>query len=187
MRVIAGELRGRTLAAPPRRSAEVRPTSDRARETLFELLAGLAGPPGRRSRHPLAGMRVLDLFCGTGALAIEAISRGADSAVLVDTRPALARRNVAELGIANRCEVVRGDAVRYLRRSGERFGLIVCDPPYTLAARLEPDLAELLPPRLARRGLLAVECPARRPLELELPLAAERRFGAALMRIWQAS
>jgi 16S rRNA (guanine966-N2)-methyltransferase len=184
VRVIAGDLRGRRLASPPRRTAEVRPTSDRARETLFELLGGFAAPPGRRGGC-LSGLRVLDLFSGTGALAIEAISRGADSAALVDTRPALARRNVAELGIANRCEIVRGDAIRYLRRSSERFGLILCDPPYRLAARLEPDLVELLPPRLARHGLLAVESSARRPLDLDLRLAAERRFGAALIRIWQ--
>jgi 16S rRNA (guanine966-N2)-methyltransferase len=173
VRVIAGELRGRKLATPPSRSAAVRPTSDRARETLFAIL-------GR-----LSGLRALDLFAGTGALAIEAVSRGADSAVLVDTRPALARRNVAELGIANRCEVVRGDAIRYLDRSKERFGLILCDPPYRLADRLEPDLARLLPPRLARYGRLAVESSARRPLEIDLPLVAEREVGEALIRVWE--
>ena len=123
MRVVAGELRGRRLVAPPSRSTAVRPTSDRARETIFTVL-------GR-----LSGLRVLDLFAGTGALAIEAVSRGADSAVLVDSKPALARRNVADLGIANRCEIVRSDAIRYLERSDERFGLILCDPPYRLADR----------------------------------------------------
>ena len=172
MRVIAGELRGRRLIAPPGRSREVRPTSDRARETLFSLL-------GR-----LSGLRVLDLFSGTGALAIEAVSRGADSAVLVDSKPALARRNVGELGVEKRCTIVRADAVRYLERSEERFGLILCDPPYRLAARLEPELARLLPPRLAKHGRLAVECSARRPLELGLPIVAERRIGEALIRIY---
>ena len=172
MRVVAGELRGRRLAAPPSRSTAVRPTSDRARETIFAVL-------GR-----LSGLRVLDLFAGTGALAIEAVSRGADSAVLVDSKPALARRNVADLGIANRCEIVRSDAIRYLERSDERFGLILCDPPYRLADRLEPELAEHLPPRLARYGRLVVESSARRPLELDLPLVDERRIGEALIRIW---
>ena len=172
MRVVAGRLGGRTIAAPPKRSAEVRPTSDRARETLFAILADVSD------------LLVLDLFCGTGALAIEAISRGADAAVLVDRKVALAQRNVAELGIANRCEIVRRDAIRYLERSEERFGLILCDPPYKLADRLAPQLAEHLPPRLAKWGRLAVECSARRPLELDLPLVAERRVGEALIRVW---
>jgi hypothetical protein len=72
----------------------------------------------------------------------------------------------------------------YLARSEERFGLILCDPPYRLADRLEPALAEHLPPRLAKHGRLAVECSARRPLELDLPLLAERGIGEALIRVW---
>ena len=171
MRVTGGRLGGRKLVSPPGRSREVRPTSDRARETLFALLPDLSG------------MRVLDLFCGTGALAIEAISRGADSAVLVDSKPALARRNTEELGLANRCQVVRFDAIRYLRSTPDRFGLIVCDPPYRLAARLEPQLAQHLPPRLARHSRLAIESSARRPLEIDLPVLAERRIGEALLRV----
>jgi 16S rRNA (guanine966-N2)-methyltransferase len=178
VRVVAGHLGGRRLISPPSRSREVRPTSDRARETLFAILG------------ELSGLSVLDLYCGTGALAIEAISRGADSAVLVDKAPALATRNAAELGIANRCEVVRGDAVRYLERSERRFGLILCDPPYRLADRLAPLLSQHLPPRLARFGRLVVESSARRPLELELPklsAVAERRVGEALIRIYSKS
>ena len=171
MRVVAGELRGRRIASPPRGSAAIRPTSDRARETLFALLGDLSG------------MRVCDLFCGTGALAIEAISRGADSAVLVDRSLALAKRNIAELGLSRRCELVRGDVLRYLERSRERFGLILCDPPYRLADRLEPELARHLPPRLARHGRLAIESSAARPLEVDLPLLAERRIGEALIRV----
>jgi 16S rRNA (guanine966-N2)-methyltransferase len=175
VRVVAGRLGGRTIAGPPGRSREVRPTSDRARETLFAILGDVSD------------LLVLDLFSGTGALAIEAISRGADSAVLVDRRTALAQRNVTELGIANRCEIVRSDAIRYLERSRERFGLICCDPPYRLAARLGPPLSQHLPPRLARFGRLVIESPAREPLELELPkleAVAERRSGEALIRIY---
>ena len=110
MRIVAGHLGGRRLISPPSRSREVRPTSDRARETLFSILGGR-----------LEGLSVLDLFCGTGALAIEAISRGADSAVLVDKAPALAARNADSLGIANRCEIVRvqWDLSHAL---GERYG-----------------------------------------------------------------
>lgn len=171
MRVTGGHLGGRRLVTPPGRSREVRPTSDRARETLFAILG------------ELSGMRVLDLFCGTGALGLEAISRGADSAVLVDVKPALARRNAEQLGVANRCQVIRSDAVRYLRSSSERFGLILCDPPYRLAPRLEPELAQHLPPRLARHARLAIESSARRPLEIDLPVLAERRIGEALLRV----
>jgi 16S rRNA (guanine966-N2)-methyltransferase len=179
VRVTGGRLGGRKLIAPPLRSRAVRPSSDRTRETLFAILGDVSD------------LSVLDLFCGTGALAIEALSRGADSAVLVDRSPALARRNVAELGLERRCEVVGADAVRFCRRErerGRRFGLILCDPPYRLAHRLEPELAEQLPPLLARYGRLAVESSARRPLELGLPeddLVSERRIGEALIRIWR--
>jgi 16S rRNA (guanine966-N2)-methyltransferase len=180
MRVTGGRLGGRKLVTPPKASRDVRPTSDRARETLFAVLGDVSD------------LSVLDLFCGTGALAIEAISRGADSAVLVDRAPALARRNAEALGIANRCEVVRSDAIRYLERqkhSQERFGLILCDPPYKLADRLAPQLAKHLPRHLARYARLVVESSALRPLEIDLPqpkwqLVDERRIGEALIRIY---
>jgi len=175
VRVVAGNLGGRKLIGPPKRSREVRPTSDRTRETLFALLD---------QNMPISGVRVLDLFSGTGALAIEAISRGADSAVLVDTAPAIAQRNVDALGIANRCKIVRSDAIRYLERTNERFGLVLGDPPYKLAPRLEPLLAQHLPPHLAKYARVAFESSARRPLEIDLPLQAERRVGEALIRIW---
>jgi 16S rRNA (guanine(966)-N(2))-methyltransferase RsmD len=178
MRVTGGRLGGRRLITPPSRSRAVRPSSDRTRETLFAILGHVED------------LSVLDLFSGTGALAIEALSRGADSAVLVDRAPALAKRNVEELGLERRCEVVRADALAHCRRErrrGRRFGLILCDPPYRLAHRLEAELAEQLPPLLARHGRLAVESSARRPLELGLPadaLVAERRIGEALIRVW---
>src|ERR1700755_1728569 len=101
MRIIAGELKGHTLLAP--RGWKVRPTSDRVREATFSAL-------GER----VEGARVLDLYCGTGALAIEALSRGAASALLVaqDTRPALG--NVERLGLRDRAELVRADVARWL-------------------------------------------------------------------------
>ena len=174
MRVVGGELRGRRLAAPPRRTAAVRPTADRVREALFSILAGAVG-----------GASVLDLFCGTGALAIEALSRGAARAVLVDSDPRLARRNVAELGLGGRAKVVRADAVHYLRPGGERFDLIFCDPPYNIADRLEGDLDSLIPARLRSGGRVIAESSARRPLELpSLQLATERRYGEALLRVY---
>jgi 16S rRNA (guanine966-N2)-methyltransferase len=174
VRVVAGEFKGRRLASPPRRSAEVRPTSDRAREALFSILGDVSGA------------RVLDLFAGTGALGIEAVSRGAASAVLVDSDPRLARRNVEELGLSERCEVERSDALRYLARAEETFDLILCDPPYALAGRIGPELERLVPPRLAEDGRLVVESPSREPVDLDLSKVAERRFGEALIRIWAA-
>jgi 16S rRNA (guanine966-N2)-methyltransferase len=175
VRVTGGRLGGRKLTSPPAGSKDVRPTSDRARETLFAVL------------DHLSGLSVLDLFAGTGALAIEAISRGADSAVLVDKDPALAKRNVDEIGLSNRCEVVRADAIRYLERSDDRFGLIFCDPPYRLAPRLEPKLEEHLPQRLAKHARLVLESSARNPLTIDVPkveLVDERRIGEALIRIY---
>jgi len=171
VRVVAGELGGRRLASPPRRSRGVRPTSDRAREALFSILGDVGGK------------RVLDLFCGTGALAIEALSRGASSAVAVDADPRLAQRNVAALGLGERCTVIRADALRYLKRADERFDLILCDPPYGFAARVGPELDRLLPAVLADDGIVVVESAAREPIELTLPVVRERGFGDALVRI----
>ena len=171
MRVVAGELKGRRLAAPPRRSAAVRPTADRVREALFAILG------------EIDSASVLDLFCGTGALGIEALSRGAGRATLVDIDVSLAQRNVRDLGLEPRADVVRSDALGYLRRSRGRFDLIFCDPPYKLADRLEGELDSLIPARLAEGGRLICESAARHPLELSLPLLAERRYGDTLIRI----
>ena len=173
MRVVAGKLGGRRLQAP--KGGDVRPTADRVREAVFSILGDVGGE------------RVLDLYCGTGALAIEAISRGATSAVLVDTQVTTARRNVEALGIEDRCEVVRGDAVRHLGSEGRRFDLIFCDPPYRLADRLGPGLTRLIPDRLAERGRVIVESDVRQPLGLELPLRVERRYGDTLIRIHEAA
>jgi 16S rRNA (guanine966-N2)-methyltransferase len=174
MRVVGGELRGRRLAAPPGRSGAIRPTADRVREALFSVLDDV-----------VTGARVLDLFCGTGALAIEALSRGAAREKLVDVDPRLARRNVSELPLASRVDLVRGDVIRFLRRRTERFDLIFCDPPYNIAHRFEGDLDSLIPSRLEGGGRLIVETSARRPLELgRLPLTFERRYGEVLIRIY---
>jgi 16S rRNA (guanine966-N2)-methyltransferase len=129
------------------------------------------------------GAGVLDLYCGTGALGIEALSRGAGRAKLVDTNLSLARRNVRDLGLESRVTLVRSDAVRYLRRSRGRFDLIFCDPPYRLADRLEGELDSLIPGRLAEGGRLICESAARRPIRLTMPLIVERRYGDTLIRI----
>jgi 16S rRNA (guanine966-N2)-methyltransferase len=171
VRVIAGELRGRTLVAP--RGWKVRPTSDRVREAVFSALGGVGGA------------RVLDLYCGTGALAIEALSRGAESAVLVDrdTRPALG--NVERLGLGERAKPIRDDVGRWLAsRSGdptaERFDLVFVDAPYRLADRVGQELNAHLPSLLAAGGRAIVESSARRPLRIEsLEQLRQRRYGAA--------
>jgi 16S rRNA (guanine966-N2)-methyltransferase len=170
MRVIAGELKGRRLVAP--RGWQVRPTSDRVREAVFSALGAVDGA------------RVLDLYCGTGALAIEALSRGAATAVLVDrdTRPALG--NVERLGLTARVELVRADAGRWLAGEAEadgspRFDLVFVDAPYKLADRVGRELNMHLPRLLADEGRAIVESAARRPLRLDsLEAVRQRRYGA---------
>jgi 16S rRNA (guanine966-N2)-methyltransferase len=163
MRVVAGELGGRRLVAP--RGWRVRPTSDRVREAIFSALG------------EIAGTRVLDLYCGTGALGIEAVSRGAALATLVDrdVRPALG--NVRNLELQDSVDLIRADPVSWLQRSGGEFDLIFLDPPYKLADRLGPELDPHLPKHLAEAGRVIVESSARRPLELSLPNMRERRYG----------
>jgi len=188
--VIAGELRGQRLVAP--RGWKVRPTSDRVREAIFSTL-------GER----VVGATVLDLYCGTGALAIEALSRGAAGAVLVDrdTRPALG--NVEHLGLGERAELVRSDVGRWLAATafphpgkvlGEdslppsvrRFDLIFVDAPYKLAGRVAEDLNTHLPSLLAADGRVVVESGARGPVRLDSPLESlrQRRYGGADVAVY---
>ncbi len=180
MRVIAGELGGQSLVAP--RGWKVRPTSDRVREAIFSAL-------GDR----VAGARVLDLYSGTGALAIEALSRGAETAVLVDrdTRPALG--NVERLGLAARAELVRADVGRWLEALVEEakapgFDLVFVDAPYRLADRVEHDLDTHLPQLLARDGRAIIESGAGKPLRISsLERLRQRRYGAADVSIYGSS
>jgi len=170
MRVIAGELKGQRLVAP--RGWKVRPTSDRVREAIFSALGDVTGA------------RVLDLYCGTGALAIEALSRGAAAAVLVDrdTRPALG--NVERLGLGEHAELVRGDVQRWLASAAAEpdavgFDLVFVDAPYKLADRVGQELNTHLPRLLADDGRAVVESGARRPLRLDsLEPLRQRRYGA---------
>ena len=180
MRVIAGELKGQRLVAP--RGWKVRPTSDRVREAIFSAL-------GER----VVGAQVLDLYCGTGALAIEALSRGAKRAVLVDqdTRPALG--NVQRLGLADRIDLVRTDVERWLAQvsaadAAGKFDLVFVDAPYRLADRVTQTLDIHLPQLLADDGRAVVESGARRPLRVEsLEPLRQRRYGAADVTIYGAA
>lgn len=124
--MIAGTARGRRLVAP--KDDSVRPTADRVREALFSILTS--------RRENLVGCRVLDLFAGTGALGIEALSRGASSAVFVDSRHSslrLVEKNLALTGLAANSRTMAMDArqaLALLARQGARFDLVFCDPPY---------------------------------------------------------
>ncbi|HET6664222.1 MAG TPA: 16S rRNA (guanine(966)-N(2))-methyltransferase RsmD [Acidimicrobiales bacterium] len=140
MRVVGGSARGRTLVAPP--GERTRPTSDRVREAIFNAL---------RSRGAVEGSDVLDLFAGSGALGVEALSQGAAHATFVDSdrvaRQAV-RRNLEACGFLARAAIVAAPAERFLARLGaERFDLAFCDPPYAFAswgrllASLPADLA----------------------------------------------
>jgi len=175
VRVIAGRLGGRRLVAPA--GTGTRPTGDRVREALFAILG------------PLDGARVLDLYAGSGALGIEALSRGAAHATFVDSAPralAALRANVAALGLAAVADVRRQDARAFLRAAsaaGRQYDLVFLDPPYRLAAGLGRELSHALPAVLAAHGRVIVESDRRAPLELELPLVDERRYGDTLIRI----
>jgi 16S rRNA (guanine966-N2)-methyltransferase len=169
IRVTGGELRGRRLYVP---KTGVRPTTGKVREAIFSMLGSVEGA------------RVLDLFCGTGVLGFEALSRGAAEATLVDTRPAAARRNLDSLGLRDGAEVVRADAVSFLRRAeAGSFDLVLCDPPYRLADRLAAELDPLIRDALAAGGRVMVESSPKRSLNLRLPLQTERVYGDTLIRI----
>ena len=180
MRVVAGRFGGRRLTAPPGQGT--RPTSDRVREALFSIL-GAAGV--------LDGTRVLDLYAGSGALGIEALSRGAASAVFVerDTRAAaVLRGNLDALGLEpGEAELRRTDALAALRDArtgGETYDLALCDPPYRLAAGLGASLSEALVPVLTPHARVVCESDRRAPIDLDLDLIDERRYGDTLIRIF---
>jgi len=174
MRVIGGIHGGRELVAPKGR--DTRPTSDRVREALFSILADVTGA------------RVLDLFAGSGALAIEALSRGAAQATLVDSSHAAIeaiRRNLESLQIE--AELVRQPAARFLeraRKNARHYDLIFLDPPYRHASILGRELTAALAPVLAVDARVVAESDRRSPLELELELLDERRYGDTVIHIY---
>jgi len=175
VRVVAGRFGGRILVAPRGRST--RPTLDRVREALFSILG-----PGA-----VEGARVLDLFAGSGALAIEALSRGASHAAVVDSSSAAVaaiRRNLNTVGAE--AEVRRQDALAYLRtalRDARQYDLVFLDPPYRHASALGRELSTALGPVLAPGARVVAESDRRVPLELDLTLLDERRYGDTLIRI----
>jgi 16S rRNA (guanine966-N2)-methyltransferase len=175
MRVVAGIHKGRRLSAPRGRST--RPTADRVRESVFNLLG------------PVEGARVLDLYAGSGALGIEALSRGAGAATFVDSDAraiAAVRANLERLGV-EQGHAVKASVPSFLRsaaRAAERWDLVFCDPPYRLAPRLAPELGKLLPPVLEAEARIVCESSHRQPLGLALPLVSERRYGDTMIAIY---
>jgi 16S rRNA (guanine966-N2)-methyltransferase len=167
VRVVAGRFKGRTLHAP--RGTTVRPTSDKVRGAIFNVLGGIEG------------LRVLDLFAGTGALGIEALSRGAADAAFVDTDPRPVQRNLDAIGVE--AEVHRRDSVQWLKEAEGPYDLVFADPPYSSAPSLGERLTELLPPVLSENALIVTESDKRAPLDLGFPLEFERDYGDTRIRI----
>jgi 16S rRNA (guanine966-N2)-methyltransferase len=176
MRVIAGRLGGRRLKAP--RGRVTRPTSDRVREALFAMLGAIEGAS------------VLDLFAGTGALGIEALSRGAERAVFIERDAVVAnvlRGNLASLELEPpAAEVRRADAraaLQSARADKETYDLVFIDPPYGQAHDLGLELAAILPQLLRPAARIVLESDRRAPLELGLEIERQRRYGDTLITI----
>ena len=171
MRVVAGTHRGRRIDAPA--GVDTRPTSDRARESAFNLIG------------PVDGASVLDLYAGSGALGIEALSRGASSCVFVESGREACRTigaNLERLELTG--TVVRGDVLRVLASDTGAYDLVLCDPPYGFAeaGRLAPHLGRVL----AEDGLVVFESPSRMPPpELEgLAERTSRTYGSARITLF---
>jgi 16S rRNA (guanine966-N2)-methyltransferase len=175
MRIIGGTHRGRRIVAP--KGDQTRPTGDRVREALFNLVG------------PVDGASVLDLYAGSGALGLEALSRGARRCVFAETDGAACRaieQNLASLGLTDAL-VLRRDAVSVLRgerTAGRRHDLVLLDPPYGRWAELEPVLGPLLSDVVSDVGLVVVETDARTEPALPLDLVTARRYGSARLTLF---
>jgi 16S rRNA (guanine966-N2)-methyltransferase len=175
MRIVAGSRKGARIFAPKGR--ETRPTGDRAREAAFTLIG------------PVEGARVLDLYAGSGAMGLEALSRGAAHATFVERDRAAAEtilRNLDKLRL-DRASVLRDDAPRVLAaeaRAGKRYDLVLIDPPYRMLAGVLPTLSAYLPSVVEPDGLVVVESDAREEPDLPLPKRTSRRYGSARITVF---
>lgn len=175
MRIVGGRLARRTVEAPKGR--HTRPTTDRVREALFNLLG---------ARVSLDGARVLDLFAGSGALGLEALSRGAARATFVERHGpalALARRNAASLGVEDQADFVRADALTFLRRGGPEADLVLADPPYDLEEI--PQIPTLARSRLGDGGLLVLEHDARHTFDGAPGHLLSRAYGRTVLSLFE--
>jgi 16S rRNA (guanine966-N2)-methyltransferase len=178
VRIIAGERRGTRLSVPP--GSGTRPTSDRARESLFAMLGDVTG------------LDVLDPFAGSGALGLEALSRGASHAAFCETSPAALRAlrdNIARLRYEQRASVSRLDGRRRMAEDAaaeRRYHLLLLDPPYTMLPALQEPFSLHLPRLLVPGGLAVVESPSSQPaLELPLELDTTRTYGEARLSVYR--
>jgi len=176
VRIIAGDRRGGRIAAP--KGTATRPTGDRVREAAYNLVG------------PVEDAAVLDLFAGSGAMGLEALSRGARRCVFVESgRDACAviRANLEKLRLTGAL-VLQQDAFQALREeraAGRAYDLVLVDPPYEAWMELEQRLAEALPPALAPDGVLVVETSARVEPSLPLALVTSRRYGSARITLFR--
>ena len=177
MRIIAGRFRRRPLKAP--RGNLTRPSTDRTRESLFNLV---------EHRIELEDTHVLDLFAGSGALGLEAMSRGARSATFVESDPRVlrfARLNAESLDVSAGCQFVRSDAMLFIKRySGAPFDLILADPPYDFASI--PDLPDAALAHVAPGGLLVMEHDVQNSFADHSSLMTARAYGRTIVSIFGA-
>jgi 16S rRNA (guanine966-N2)-methyltransferase len=177
LRIVAGSRKGARIFAP--KGLDTRPTGDRVREAVFNLVG------------PVEGAEVLDLYAGSGARGLEALSRGAARVTFVESDREAAEtilRNLDKLKLEG-AVVLREDAGRKLAADavgGRRYDLVLVDPPYAMLTRILPTLAVHLPAVLAEHGVAIVESDARDEPELPLPLRTSRRYGAARVTVFEA-
>jgi len=176
MRIIAGSNKGARIFAPA--GHDTRPTSDRAREAAFNLIG------------PVDGASVLDLFAGSGAMGLEALSRGAESAVFVENDREACRtidRNLDKLGLTG-ARVIQQDSLRALAAeaaAGHRYDLVLVDPPYEMFSSLQNRLSTYFPAVLNHDGLVVVETGAREEPELPpLTMRTSRSYGSARITLF---
>ena len=176
MRIIAGDRRGARITAP--KGTATRPTGDSVREAAYNLIG------------PVEDATVLDLFAGSGAMGLEALSRGARRCVFVESdRAACAviRDNLEKLRLTGALVLGKDvfQALREERGAGRSYDLVLVDPPYGAWPELEPRLAEALPTALAPDGLLVVETSAKFEPGLPLALVTSRRYGSARITLFK--
>jgi len=213
VRVVGGAWRGRRLAAPAGRAT--RPTSDLVREAIFDVLGSMAAQMGSRlsgagsatgapgapggpevgepGPGPLAGLAVLDLFAGSGALGVEALSRGAVSCMFVERAPVavrVLRENLTRVGVPDGVAQVRATDYRRALKAdaacGRLYNLVLVDAPYALYPALEPELAARLPVVLAPGAVVVVETAKGRAVSLPLVERSVKLYGDTRVTFLQA-